>query len=446
VTRVIERAAPYVAQLAAGRDQLPGRGIAWVAALREGAMARFAQDGFPTLRTEAWKYTNLDRLSRAVFGPQGAPGHIGRDALTPVLFADGAAHRLVLVDGRLAPALSDIGNLPGGVRLSALSAMLDEDDDALAPHLGRIAGLDGAPLAALNAALMTDGAVLLIGKGARMDKPVHVVHVATEAAAGAAHHLRNLIVLEDGGEATLVETRIGLGSTAAWTNSVTEIAAGQGARLRHCVLAEESAAAFATARTAVRLDRDASYEGLVTTVAGGTVRHEVRVELAGERAEARLDGLTLGRGRQHTDCWTEIVHAAPRTTSRQLFKSALDGRSHAAFQGRVAVREGAIGTDAHQLNRNLLLSREARADSKPELEILADDVKCSHGATVGDLDRDALFYLRSRGIALADARALLVEAFIAEVVERIAVPEIRTWLDARIARWLAASSAERKAA
>jgi Fe-S cluster assembly protein SufD len=324
--------------------------------------------------------------------------------------------------------------------------MLDEDDGAIAPHLGRIAGLDGAPLAALNAALMTDGAVLLIGKGARIDRPVHVVHVATGTAEGSAHHLRNLIVLEDGAEAAVVETRVGLGTKAAWTNAVTEISTGRGARLRHYVLADETAAAFQTARTAVRLARDASFDGLVTTVAGGIVRHEVAVELAGEGAEVRLDGLTLGRGRQHSDCWTEIVHAAPRTTSRQLFKSALDERSRAAFQGRVVVREGAMGTDAHQLNRNLLLSREARADSKPELEILADDVKCSHGATVGDLDRDALFYLRSRGIALADARALLVEAFIAEVVERVAAPEVSAWLESRIARWLAASPAERKAA
>jgi Fe-S cluster assembly protein SufD len=409
-------------------------------------MARFAQDGFPTLRTEAWKYTNLDRLSRSVFAPSDAAGRVDGEALAPFLFAGGASHRLVLIDGRLAPALGDAGTLPGGVRIAALSAMLEKSDGAIAPHLGRIAGFDGAPLAALNAALMTDGVVLLVGKGERIDRPVHVVHVATGNADGAAHHLRNLIVVEEGADAALVETRIGFGSNAAWTNVVTEIAVGCGARLRHYVLADETAVAFQTGRTAVRLSRGATYEGLVTTVAGGVVRHEVVVELAGEGAEARLDGLSLGRGRQHTDCWTEIVHAKPRTTSRQLFKGALAERSRAAFQGRVVVREGAAGTDAHQLNRNLLLSREARADSKPELEILADDVKCSHGATVGDLDRDVLFYLRSRGIALADARALLVEAFIAEVIERVAAPEVRAWLDLRIARWLAASSGERKAA
>ncbi len=441
VTKVTDREAPYLAQIAAATE-LPGAELAWLKALRADAQASFAAEGFPTLRTEAWKYTNLDRLVRANFAPAPEPGKIDQSAIAPVLLE--GASRLVFVDGKFDSSLSDLGALPNGVCLVSLARLLDIDPELVEPHLGRVAALDGAPLAALALALAADGAVLVVPKGVALDVPVQVIHVATGARENAASHLRHLVVLEDGASATLVETSIGFGA-ASWTNAVTEIALARNARLDHVAFTDQAGTAYGTARAALRLDRDASYRGLTTIAGGGVVRNEVVAALVGEGAEAVIDGLMLGRDRRHMDCWTETVHAAPHTNSHQLFKSVLDDRSRSAFQGRVVVNEGAQKIDAHQLNRNLLLSPGARADSKPELEILADDVKCSHGSTVGDLDRDALFYLRARGIPEGEARALLVEAFVGELVERVVSTPVREWLAARLELWLA-SERERKAA
>jgi Fe-S cluster assembly protein SufD len=218
---------------------------------------------------------------------------------------------------------------------------------------------------------------------------------------------------------------------------VTEAHLAQGARLNHCTWVEEAETALHVGRLALELGRDATVEAFVGTSGGGTIRNEVVANLTGEGGEARIDGISLGRDRTHIDDWTEVVHAAPRTMSAQTFKSVLDDRSHAAFQGRVVVKEGAQKIDARQLNKNLLLSRGARADSKPELEILADDVKCSHGATVGDLDKNAMFYLRARGIPEAEARALLVEAFVTELLDQVSAAPVRDWLKARVEGWLA---------
>ncbi len=441
VTRITDREAPYLAQIDGAAD-LPGAELGWLAARRADARAAFAAEGFPTLKTEAWKYTNLDRLVRTGFAPAAAPGTVEPGSLAPILL-DGAS-RLVFVDGRFVSSLSDLAALPDGVCLVSLARLLDIDPELVEPQLGRIAQTAGAPLAALALALAADGAVLIVPRGVRLAAPVQLVHVATGGQANAAHHLRSLVVLEEGAEATLVETWLGRGG-ASWTNALTEIALGPAARLDHLAFTDQADGAYGTQRAALLVGRDAVYRGLAVIAGGGLVRSEAVARLAGEGAEAAIDGLMLGRDRRQMDCWTEIVHDAPHTNSRQLFKSALDDRSRAAFQGRIVVREGAQKIDAHQLNRNLLLSAGARADSKPELEILADDVKCSHGSTVGDLDRDALFYLRARGIPADRARALLVEAFVAELVERVPSAPVRDWLAARLDRWLA-GEAERRAA
>jgi len=441
VTRVIDKAAPYAAQSPATGDD-----PVWLTALRQEAMARFQAEGFPTLRTEAWKYTNLDRLTRTVFTAPEKPGEVPEAAFAPLLFPKDRSHRLVFVDGHFVSALSDIGTIPEGVSLVSLGRMLEWHPEPLESRLGRIAALDGAPLAALNLALMGDGAALIVPDGIAIENPVHIVHVSTGTHEAAAHHLRHLIVLGEGSAATVVESRSGIGMIGAWTNVVTEAALGRNAHLRYCACIDETAQAIQTARLALSLGRDSSVEAMTATVGGGLVRNEVVASLAGEGCEARIDGIALGRGRQHTDTWTEIVHAAPRSRSRQVFKAVLDDRSRSAFQGRVVVREGAQKIDAHQLNRNLLLSPQARADSKPELEILADDVKCSHGSTVGDLDRDALFYLRSRGLPAAEARALMVEAFVVELLDTVSSVPVRDWLRLRLDSWLEIERRERKAA
>jgi len=431
--RLIDRAAPYAAQL-----KTTGEEPVWLKALRDDAMARFQAEGFPTLRTEAWKYTNIERLTRAVFMPPDEPGKIAEDLIAPYAI-DG--HRLVFIDGHFYSALSDLGFLPEGICLASFGRVIDFSPEVVEPHLHHV----GSALAALNLALMRDGAVIVLPKDMVLEKPIHLVHISTGATENAVSHLRHLIVLGENAAATVLETRIGTARKAAWTNAVTEIELARGARLRHYAWIDETASSFHTARTALRLDRDAAVETFAGAGGGGVMRNEIVVALAGEGGEARVDGIALGRGRAHIDNWTEIVHAAPHTNSRQVFKSVLDDRSRSAFQGRVVVNEGAQKVDAQQLNRNLLLSPQARADSKPELEILADDVKCSHGATVGDLDKNSIFYLRSRGIPEAQARALLVEAFIAELLEGVTDVAVRGWLRARVDVWLAAER-QRKAA
>jgi Fe-S cluster assembly protein SufD len=431
MARVMDRAAPYAAQL-----RTTGEEPVWLKSLRERAMERFQAEGFPTLRTEAWKYTNLDRLARNVFVPYDDVTRIDEEVIAPYRI-DG--HLLVFVDGHLLSGLCDLGSLPEGICLASFGRVIEFSPEVVEPHLKHA---DSA-FAALNLALMQDGAVIVLPKGMVVEKPIHLVHVTTGAKENHAAHLRHLIVLGEGAAATVLETRIGFGKSGGWTNAVTEAVVGKNARFRHYTWIEDPG--FHTGRLALTLERDAMVETLSGTCQGGVVRNEIVAALAGEGGAARLDGIALGRERAHIDSWTEIVHAAPRTNSRQVFKSVLDDRARSAFQGRIVVNEGAQKIDAHQLNKNLLLSRQTRADSKPELEILADDVKCSHGATVGDLDKNQMFYLRARGIPEAEARALLVEAFIAELLDDVSHVTVRDWLRARMENWLAAER-QRKAA
>ncbi len=435
----IDHTAPYISRFADVAATLPGNGLPWLAELRAGAIEDFAAAGFPTIRSEAWKYTDLRRMLRTEFtAAPGAAAQPGAAALAGWRL-DGDSHRLVFVDGFLAPSLSDIEGLPDGVRLVSLDAAARDAPELLKDRLGAAAGADGDGLVALNTALMESGAVLQVDDGVVLDAPVHLLFLAGGGAEGAANHARNLIVLGEASQASLVETFAGLGGTPYWTNAVTEIAVAPGAKLRHVKLQHEGEAAYHTALTRVRLDRDASYHGFVMSTGAAMMRNEIRVRLDGRGADCRIDGATLLRGRQHADNTTEIVHAATDGASRQVFKGVLDGRSRSVFQGRVRVEPGAQRTNAHQLNRNLLLSPGAEADSKPELVIHADDVKCSHGATTGDLDRDALFYLRARGIDPDRARALLIEAFVAELIEDAAVPAARANLVQALNAWLDAA-------
>jgi Fe-S cluster assembly protein SufD len=431
--RALERAAPYAAQLNAAGDE-----PVWLKAMREEAMARFQSEGFPTLRTEAWKYTNLERLTREVFAPVAEPAEVDQDAIAPWCLA--GAHLLVFVDGHFVHELSDLGGLPPeGVTMASIHRFLDFDPEFIRPMLGHA----DTALSALNLALMQDGAVIRVPKGIVLEKPIQLIHVATAAKANTASHVRHTIALGENAVATVMETYLAVGQ--AWTNAVTEAKLERGAKLRHYMLTEAHARSFLSARFAPTLARDASIEALVVANGAGTARDEIATKLAGEGSEAHVNGIVLGHGQGHFDTWTEIDHASPHTSSRQIFKAVLDDRSRSAFQGRVVVREGAQKVDAHQLNKNLLLSPQARADSKPELEILADDVKCSHGATVGDLDKNAMFYLRSRGIPEAEARALLIEAFVAEILDGISDASVREFMKSRADQWLAAG-AQRKAA
>ncbi|MHA1107725.1 MAG: Fe-S cluster assembly protein SufD [Alphaproteobacteria bacterium] len=436
--------APYVSRFGEIAATLPGGAQPWLAELRADAIHSFAETGFPTIRTEAWKYTDLRRMLRTEFTAA---------AQTPAPQADALErwrlickhHRLVFVDGQFSPALSDLSALPPGVRLVSLDEAADGAPDLLQARLGATATDAGDGLVALNTAFMAGGAVLQLDDGVVLDAPVHLLFLAAGEIAGAVSHPRNMIVLGAASQASIIETFAGADGTAYWSNPVSDITLAEGARLNHVKLQAEGADGYHTALTRIGVARDAAYRGMVMSAGARMARNEIRVRLDGRGASCAIDGATLLRGRQHADNTTEIIHAATDGTSRQVFKGVLDGSSRAVFQGRVRVEPGAQRTNADQLNRNLLLSPGAEADSKPELVIHADDVKCSHGATTGDLDQDALFYLRARGISEASARALLIEAFIGELIEGMPVAAARSSMFACLDDWLGVASVEREA-
>ncbi|MDE0385174.1 MAG: Fe-S cluster assembly protein SufD, partial [Defluviicoccus sp.] len=356
----------------------------------------------------------------------------------PGPFAALDAERIVFVDGRYDAARSLCGALPAGARLDVLSARLGNGGgDAaviLGPGLGEWNGAGQEGLAALNAAMARDGVVLELADGVRLERPVLVVHLLSGAAG--ALHPRSVLRLGAGAEAELVEVFVGRPGAGGWTNSVLEGALGQGGRLRHAVLVRPGADAVHTGRMTMDVARDAGCATQAFTLGGRVVRNEFVVRLSGTGAECSLSGGALAHARRHVDHTTEITHAAPHTESEQAFRNVADDNARTVFQGRVVVERDAQKTNARQSSRSLLLSPGAEAQNKPELRIFADDVKCSHGATVGDLDRDALFYLRARGIDEEEARALLTRAFVADLLTSLPVASLRPAVEEAVDAWL----------
>ncbi len=413
---------PYVDAFRAGKtDRL--------AAQRQAALARFGALGFPTRRQEAWRFTSLRALERRSYPP--ASGGAVPAAAAEALRLSGPTYRLVLANGRFAPELSDVAGLPQGAWINSTAETL-----AQRPSLPLLDASDteGAqPFAALNAALFTDGVVIALEPGVALDRPVEIIHLG-RVEAPASLHLRSRMLLAPGSRARVIESFAGTGPY--WTNAVLGVELGAGAALDHVRLQDESDEAVHLALMRLRLDAAARYDGFTLTLGGALSRQDMLVELAGEGAQLSLNGAYLLRGAQEATIAAVIDHAAPGCTTRELFKGVVGDRAHGVFQGSIGVRPEAQKTDAHQLNKNLLLSRRATVDTKPALEILADDVKCSHGATVGDLDEGALFYLRARGIGESEARRMLVEAFAADALDTVEATLFRPHLAAHLQRWL----------
>ena len=410
--------------------------MSWFDSLRSTGRNRFAKLGFPKVRQEAWRFTNLGALERTVFLPaSAASSRIAIDALPSVT----PSHRLVFVNGLFRADLSSARDLPAGVIAGGLAATFASHPGLIEAHLGRLADDAGHGPQALNTAHLSDGAVLYVPKGVRVEQPVELVLIGSGGSEPLSWHPRMLVVLEDDANATLIEHHFSLGDGAAtFANGVSELSLGAGARLRHYKAQRENAAAFHLSTLTGRLEREAAYEGFLLTLGGRLSRNEVRLELAGPGAEVLLSGAYLVRGDQLADTTTVIDHAVPRCNSRQLFKGVIDDKARGVFQGKVLVRADAQKTDAQQLNRALLLSDDARIDAKPELEIHADDVKCSHGATAGDLDDDALFYLRARGLTRDEARVLLIGAYVGEAIAEISSEPVREAFEQLAAHWLRA--------
>ena len=405
-------------------------GPAWLSQRRREAIARFAELGLPTPRDEEWKYTPLAPITATTFdvGLESDGHEPSEEAIAPFCVGASSWSRLVFVNGRFSAKLSALRPLPGGVRVGSLGEAVITDAEVVRARLST-AGEPLAAFAALNAAFWQDGAFVDVPDGVTVEEPIHLLFVATTPGRARIDHPRNLIVLGRESRATVVESYVALGADTYLTNAVTEHVIGPSGTLDHLEILLESGRAFHVGATRVHQTRDSRFTSCAVTLGGRLARNEIHALLAAEGADCRLSGLYVVGGRQHVDTHTVIDHASPRATSRQLYKGILDGRARGVFNGRIIVRPGADGTDAHQANKNLLLSDEVEVDSKPQLEIFAADVKCGHGAADGQLPAEAIFYLKTRGLDEAAARALLTYGFAHEVLERIDVAPVRTWLE-----------------
>ena len=402
---------------------------AWLKELRDGGIERFGALGFPTTKQEAWRFTSVAALTETAFElahPAPRAPHLAE--IEPFLLGDGP--RLVFVNGFLARSLST--PLSDGVRLDGLAQALLDTPDLVRQHLGKYAAFTDRPFAALNTAFVQDGAFVHVPARLTTREPIQLLFLTTPTPIDGARHVahpRNLIVVEREARAAVVETYATLGEGVYWTNAVTEVVVGDGAQVDCYRVQRESDHAYHVAVTDVHQGRDSRANIHAVSFGGALARHDLRGTLAGPGGYLILNGLYLLAGEQHADHHTAIDHAAPHCESHEYFNGVLDGRSRGVFNGRIIVRPGAQKTDSKQTNNNLLLSGEAHADSQPQLEIYADDVRCTHGSTVGPLDPKALFYLRSRGIGEAEARRLMTYGFAAEILNRMDVAPLRAQLD-----------------
>lgn len=409
----------------------------WFELLRRRAFERFEQIGFPTTKEEDWKYTSVAPIVNGDFEPlatdvgDGASINIGE--LAGYTYPESKESQLVFINGRLTRTLSTLGNeiLRSGVVVADIvEALSGPWEPILRDHLARGIDEEADAFIALNTAFMESGAFILIPASVKLESPLQLLFFTQPPTdTPSVTFPRSFIFMEEGSEATIIENHVGADQASYFTNAVVEVFVGSNARLTHHKVQQESDMAFHVAATQARLGRDSHYSTTTISLGAALARHNIAVRLPESGAETNVDGLYIVGDKQHTDTHSLIDHIAPNCQSHQLYKGILDGKSRAVFNGRVFVHKDAQKTDAFQTNRNLLLSSAARVDTKPQLEIFADDVKCSHGATVGQLEEEAFFYLLSRGLPVDLARNLLIYGFAEEVVERIGVESIKAQLN-----------------
>jgi Fe-S cluster assembly protein SufD len=417
------------------RPLLPGG--AAIAEQRAVAFDLFAKEGLPHRRVEDWKYTDLRALMREA-KPLASPpdaAAIARAKNAGQTLGDVECRRLVFVDGAFVAELSDTAALETGLSVDSLAAALADNDAALATHLGKLAPSSDVAVA-LNTALMGDGAVIRIGAGSTIERPLHLIFVASEKPA--ASFVRSLVIVENGARVMLIESHEGPPGTDYQVNAALELFVGDEAHVDHVKIVSEGSEALHVSTLAAAIGAKARFNAFTFTTGGAVVRNQIFLKFDGEDTVANIRGATLINGRQHADTTLVANHIARGCQSREVFKSVLDGEAHGVFQGRIIVRPGAQQTDAKMMTRALLLSERAEADNKPELEIFADDVQCGHGATVGALDEELKFYLMARGIPAAEAEALLIQAFLGEAIEGIEHAGLREALMDQVAAWLKA--------
>ena len=420
------------------RAQQRGGGGA-LARMREDAWGRFVSRGFPTTRDEEWRFTGVGPIAEGAFAL--APPLSGGDGADDHRVPD-VATELVFVNGRYVPALSRIDALPQAVRIGSLASSMTITPDVVTRHLSRIAPSESQPFVALNTAFLHDGAFIELPAGAIVERPIHLLFLTTPQVRLKADtptvmtHPRVLVILGANSQASIVETYAGPPGTDYFTNTVAEIVVGDNAVLSHVKLQYEGADAFHVGATHVHVQRSGTYVSNAINLGGGLARNDIAVVLRGEGVDCTLNGLYCADADRLVDNHTTIDHANPHCGSREIYKGILADRARGVFNGKIIVRPDAQKTDAKQTNRALLLSEDARINTKPQLEIFANDVKCTHGAAVGQLDEEALFYVRSRGLSDVDARHLLIRAFASDVVNRVPIDAVRSSVEGRLYRQL----------
>ena len=397
----------------------------WVMQARESAMAQFERLGFPTTKLEQWRFTSVAPIAERSFAL--AADGVSKVDRKLIAALSGNPALAVAVNGRFAPQLSSLKGLPMGVQILGLEETLASNPALVEPYLGKLTLTQTNAFTSLNTAFLRDGVVIVIAPHVVVETPIEVVFASVSEGKGSVSHPRLLIVAGEGSQATILERYVGLG--ASFTNAVGEVWLGAGAVIDHYKLQEEPADSFHIAGMFLHSARSGNFSSHSLTFGGGLVRNDVVAVLDGEGIDCTLNGLYVGRAKQLIDNHTTIDHAMPHCGSHEVYKGIMADQSHAVFNGKIIVRPDAQKTDAKQTNKALLLSDDASINTKPELEIFANDVKCTHGAAIGQLDDDAMFYLRSRGLSVSDSRAMLIRAFAGDILNRVKIAPVRQYLE-----------------
>jgi len=411
-------------------EKTPGHARPWVNDLRGRGMDVFKQLGFPTTKQEEWRDTNISAIANATWSPAKlVTGQAAFDLSQKYSFGKAAAAELVFINGHFDPHLSAVSNLPKGIKALSLEKAFESDAALLETHLGKYAKIEQHPFAALNTSFVREGAFVHVAKGATCEKPIHLLFLTLPGAETAVSHPRVLVVAEENSECSVVETYAGSDSSVYLTNAVTEIVQGKNSRIDHNKLQQEGNAGYHTALMQVVLEGRSLFVSHSTSIGSKLTRNDLHVFFGGENAEATLNGLVLANGEQHIDNHTLLQHEKAHCPSHELYKHVLDGKATGVFKGKIFVQKDAQKTDSKQTSKSLLLSDTAFMNSQPALEIYADDVKCTHGSTIGPVDENAVFYLISRGLSLAQARHLMTYAFAADITRRIKIAPVRARIE-----------------
>lgn len=435
-----EKSASYSADFQASIERSSGSAPSWIAPLRKAAYSRFTEIGFPDRHHEEWRFTIITPILEQEFILANGNFDQSEIDFDQLSFIHQEFPRLVFVNGKYAEHLSNTSGILAGVRAGSIAQFLKNEPSLLENHLGRNADIVNQAFTALNTAFLEDGAVIVIPAGTIAEQPIHVVYIAVQKGSQPISHPRTLIVAGENSQSTIIESYVSKQGTVSLTNAVTEVAVGANAVVDHYKLQRESETAYHIGSMAITMSRNSNFSSHSVTLGGAITRNEVTALLADEGCECTLNGIYLADGTRVVDNHTSIDHAMPHCNSHEVYKGILDDRAHGVFNGKIFVRQDAQKTDAKQTNKTLLLSEGAQINTKPQLEIFADDVKCTHGATVGQLNEDALFYLRARGIGLEDSRNMLTHAFVSDVIDRIKLESLREEIDALLFELLPGSS------